>query len=80
MSESKSEYGVFTGVDEVLKCKTCHGDFTFTAGEQKFFAGKGFTKKPLSCKTCRDAKKQRDSGASPRAEDEDDSGRRYYRR
>lgn len=44
--------------DKSLECKECGGDFVFTAGEQEFYAEKGFENEPQRCKTCRDAKKQ----------------------
>jgi CxxC-x17-CxxC domain-containing protein len=43
--------------DKVLVCKDCGSEFTFTAGEQKFFDEKGFTNQPQRCKACRMAKK-----------------------
>ena len=39
--------------DKVLVCKDCGQEFTFTAGEQEFFAEKGFTNEPQRCKACR---------------------------
>lgn len=39
--------------DKKLKCKDCTAEFTWTAGEQEFFAKKGFTNKPARCKDCR---------------------------
>ncbi len=44
--------------DKTLVCKDCGKEFVFTAGEQEFFAEKGFTNEPQRCKECRDAKKQ----------------------
>ncbi|MBQ7173140.1 MAG: zinc-ribbon domain containing protein [Clostridia bacterium] len=44
-------------VDETLVCKDCGKEFVFTAGEQAFYAEKGFLNKPKACKACRDAKK-----------------------
>ncbi|MBQ8614683.1 MAG: zinc-ribbon domain containing protein, partial [Ruminiclostridium sp.] len=32
-------------------------EFVFTAGEQEFYAEKGFVNEPQRCKSCRDAKK-----------------------
>ena len=32
--------------DKVLVCKDCGAEFTFTAGEQEFYAEKGFRNKP----------------------------------
>lgn len=43
--------------DEKLICKDCGQEFIFTAGEQEFYAEKGFQNKPQRCKACRDAKK-----------------------
>ena len=43
--------------DKTLKCKECGADFVFTAGEQEFYAEKGFQNEPQRCKACRDARK-----------------------
>lgn len=43
--------------DETLTCKECGQEFVFSAGEQRFYAEKGFLNKPKTCKACRDAKK-----------------------
>jgi CxxC-x17-CxxC domain-containing protein len=49
--------------DETLNCVDCSAPFTFTAGEQEFFAAKGFTNKPNRCTDCRAARKaQRGAG------------------
>jgi CxxC-x17-CxxC domain-containing protein len=39
--------------DRVLKCAECKEDFVFTAGEQLFFADKGFKNEPRRCKKCK---------------------------
>ena len=44
--------------DKTLICKECGQEFTFTAGEQEFYAEKGFVNEPQRCKACRDARKQ----------------------
>ena len=44
--------------DITLKCKDCGEQFVFTAGEQQFYAEKGFTNQPVICHACRKAKKQ----------------------
>ncbi|MCR4431709.1 MAG: zinc-ribbon domain containing protein [Tepidanaerobacteraceae bacterium] len=51
--------------DKTLVCKECGNEFVFTAGEQEFYAEKGFENEPTRCKTCRDARKKRmsDSGS-----------------
>ena len=43
--------------DKTLVCKDCGSELVFTAGEQEFYAEKGFTNEPQRCKACRDAKK-----------------------
>jgi CxxC-x17-CxxC domain-containing protein len=43
--------------DKTLVCKDCGKDFIFTAGEQEFYAEKGFQNEPTRCKECRDSKK-----------------------
>jgi len=43
--------------DKTLVCKECGQDFTFTAGEQEFYAEKGFVNEPQRCKGCRDTRK-----------------------
>ncbi len=44
--------------DKQLVCKECNNEFTFTAGEQEFYAERGFANEPQRCKSCRDARKQ----------------------
>lgn len=43
--------------DKTLICKECGQEFVFTAGEQEFYAEKGFENEPQRCKNCRDARK-----------------------
>ena len=43
--------------DKTLVCKDCGEEFVFTAGEQEFYAEKGFTNEPQRCKECRAARK-----------------------
>lgn len=43
--------------DKTLVCKDCGDQFIFTAGEQEFYAEKGFQNQPTRCKVCRDARK-----------------------
>ena len=43
--------------DKTLVCKDCGAEFVFTAGEQEFYAEKGFVNEPKRCKSCRDAKR-----------------------
>lgn len=39
--------------DRSLTCAECGATFVFTAGEQKFFADKGFKNDPKRCKQCK---------------------------
>jgi CxxC-x17-CxxC domain-containing protein len=50
--------------DKVLKCSECGAEFVFTAGEQMFFADKGFKNEPKRCKACK-AKRVSVLGAAP---------------
>ena len=43
--------------DKTLICKECGAEFVFTAGEQEFYAERGFQNEPQRCKACRDARK-----------------------
>lgn len=43
--------------DKTLKCSECGKEFTFTAGEQEFYASKGF-QEPKKCPECRKAAKE----------------------
>lgn len=43
--------------DKTLRCKECGQEFVFTAGEQEFYAERGFENEPQRCKECRNARK-----------------------
>ena len=43
--------------DKTLVCKECGQEFVFTAGEQEFYAERGFQNEPQRCKACRDKRK-----------------------
>jgi CxxC-x17-CxxC domain-containing protein len=43
--------------DERLACTDCGNEFVFSAGEQEFFAAKGFQNKPNRCPDCRQARR-----------------------
>jgi hypothetical protein len=46
---------------KTLHCSDCGTTFTFTAGEQEFYAFKGLANEPKRCRPCRDVRKaQRD--------------------
>lgn len=44
--------------DKTLVCKDCGKEFTFTAGEQEFYASRDFQNEPQRCPDCRAARKQ----------------------
>lgn len=49
--------------DKALTCRDCGTEFTFTAGEQEFYAQKGFDNEPTRCQNCRRQRKaQRSDG------------------
>jgi CxxC-x17-CxxC domain-containing protein len=43
--------------DRNITCQDCGNEFSFTAGEQEFYAQRGFTEPPKRCATCRTARK-----------------------
>ena len=43
--------------DKTLQCSDCGQDFTFTAGEQEFYASRGFQNEPKRCPDCRKSRK-----------------------
>jgi CxxC-x17-CxxC domain-containing protein len=48
--------------DKTLQCRDCGADFVFTAGEQEFYADKGFENLPARCPECRSARRQNRRG------------------
>lgn len=44
--------------DQTLYCRDCNQEFTFTSGEQEFYASRGLTNTPSRCPECRAARKQ----------------------
>ncbi len=50
-------------VDQALVCRDCGTSFTFTAGEQAFYASRGLTNEPGRCPSCRSARKAGGSGS-----------------
>ncbi len=51
--------------DKTLVCRECGAEFVFTAGEQEFYAEKGFQNEPTRCRECRAARKA-NRAAAPR--------------
>jgi CxxC-x17-CxxC domain-containing protein len=49
--------------DKNISCVQCGNSFVFTAGEQEFYAEKGYTNEPKRCRPCReDAKRAKGGG------------------
>lgn len=49
--------------DKTLTCRDCGTSFVFTAGEQEFYASKGFANEPSRCAECRQNRnRSRDAG------------------
>ncbi len=43
--------------DKQIQCADCGANFQFTAGEQEFFASKGYTNEPKRCPSCRQSRR-----------------------
>ncbi|MDQ3855475.1 MAG: zinc-ribbon domain containing protein [Chloroflexota bacterium] len=50
--------------DKTLTCRDCGNQFTFTAGEQEFYASKGLMNEPSRCPDCRAARKRSQGGGA----------------
>lgn len=48
--------------DKILVCRDCGNEFTFTVGEQEFFARMGFQNEPVRCKECRVSRRRQRDG------------------
>jgi CxxC-x17-CxxC domain-containing protein len=48
--------------DKTLTCGECNANFTFTVGEQEFYATRGYTNEPKRCPECRDARRGQQRG------------------
>eukprot|EP00667_Euglena_gracilis_P024331 EG_transcript_27954 len=48
--------------DIELTCRDCSAPFTFTSGQQEFFASKGLTNQPSRCKECQSSRKAAGGG------------------
>jgi CxxC-x17-CxxC domain-containing protein len=67
--------------DRSINCLDCGQEFTFTSGEQEFYAQRGFTEPPKRCASCRALRKaQRNSpgmGGSSYTSGSDGGGNGY---
>lgn len=60
--------------DRILTCRDCGQDFTFTAGEQEFYASRGLTNDPGRCPACRAARR---NGQATSSRPRNNSGEHY---
>ncbi len=60
--------------DQILYCRDCNQEFTFTTGEQEFYASRGLTNVPSRCPECRAARKQAGGGSYSRGGQRGGSG------
>jgi CxxC-x17-CxxC domain-containing protein len=49
--------------DKAITCADCGQEFTFTSGEQDFYAQRGFTEPPKRCPSCRALRKSQRNSA-----------------
>ena len=49
--------------DRMLRCRDCGTEFLFSAGEQEFFASKGYVNDPSRCLSCRSTYRARQAAA-----------------
>src|SRR5919201_5925137 len=63
LSCSHPKGAVTMSADTTLTCRDCGQAFTFTSGEQDFYASRGFSE-PTRCADCRAARKQQRDGGS----------------
>ena len=59
--------------DRTITCLDCGQEFSFTAGEQEFYAQRGFTEPPKRCPSCRAIRKAQ-RGRSNASYDGGDAG------
>jgi CxxC-x17-CxxC domain-containing protein len=50
--------------DRILTCRDCGQEFTFTSGEQEFYASRSLTNDPSRCPSCRAARRSGGGGMS----------------
>ncbi len=50
--------------DRILTCRDCGQNFTFSAGEQEFYASRNLTNEPGRCPSCRAARRNSQSSMS----------------
>ncbi len=48
--------------DKALVCGECGREFTFTVGEQEFYASRGLVNEPKRCPDCRSARRRERTG------------------
>ena len=52
-------------IDRILVCRDCANSFTFSSGEQSFYAARGLMNDPQRCPTCRTARRGTGGARTP---------------
>lgn len=65
--------------DRAIACLDCGQEFTFTSGEQEFYAQRGFTEPPKRCPSCRAVRKAQRNSASMNGGDSGSYGSSHER-
>lgn len=52
--------------DKTLTCRDCGAEFVFSAGEQQFYAERGYANDPRRCPACRSARRAANGGNANR--------------
>ena len=50
--------------DKTLGCRDCGREFTFSSGEQEFYASRGLVNEPKRCPECRSTRRSERSGGT----------------
>jgi CxxC-x17-CxxC domain-containing protein len=50
-------------IDRILICRDCSTSFTFSSGEQSFYAARGLLNDPQRCPACRSARRNGNGGS-----------------
>lgn len=61
-SKTRAEVHSLSYTDRAISCVDCGQEFVFTAGEQEFYAQRGFSEAPKRCSSCRAARKAQRNG------------------
>ncbi len=63
--------------DRILTCRDCGQEFTFTSGEQEFYASRNLTNDPSRCPSCRAARRSSGGGGMSSSRPRQNTGESY---